>query len=521
MRDLAFQGAQRVLATQASRAVAQVGARLAAGSGPQADLVRARQTASDRLETLRRDDNAALSELSDARQRLDDIDERLRRDFPAFAAIADPAPLSMADVQALLDPDEALLLFLATRSGTFVWAVTPKETAWHRAALGETELARMVRDLRADLDPTAPTRAGVSLVDSGASQPARAPGFRADIAYSLYDQLIAPLMPSLNGISRLAVVKDGPLSSLPLSVLLTRPLKKGQNLATAPWLLRRFALSTLPGVASIRTLQASGKARSGHAGFLGFGDPDFAKGLRRADEGASTPDNGGFVIATRSIDAFFRSAQGKAQALARLPRLPGTARELRTIADLYPGDARIVLGDDATEAAVRHADLQHASIISFATHGLLTGDMTGLAEPALAFTPGAGGEQSDDGLLTVSEAASLSLNADWVILSACNTAAADGTPGAEGLSGLARGFLLAGARSILVSHWPVRDDVAARLTADTLARLRDHPNLPRATALQQAMLALMSDDKGNGLSHPSAWAPFVVVGDGGPLGVAP
>ena len=110
------------------------------------------------------------------------------------------------------------------------------------------------------------------------------------------------------------------------------------------------------------------------------------------------------------------------------------------------------------------------------------------------------------------------MNADWVILSACNTAAGDGTPGAEGLSGLARAFLFAGARSILVSHWPVRDDVAATLTTQTLRQLNDQPGLPRSEALHRAMLGVMVDGSDPTLAHPSAWAPFVVVGEGGALG---
>ena len=123
----------------------------------------------------------------------------------------------------------------------------------------------------------------------------------------------------------------------------------------------------------------------------------------------------------------------------------------------------------------------------------------------------------DDGLLTASEASQLALNADWVILSACNTAAGDGTPGAEGLSGLARAFLFAGARSILVSHWPVRDDVAGTLTTETLRKLGETPDLPRSEALRQAMLEVLNDTSDPTLAHPSAWAPFVVVGNGGEL----
>src|SRR5690606_22207527 len=104
------------------------------------------------------------------------------------------------------------------------------------------------------------------------------------------------------------------------------------------------------------------------------------------------------------------------------------------------------------------------------------------------------------------------LSADWVLLSACNTAGSDGKPGAEGLSGLARAFLYAGARSILVSHWPVRDDAAARLTTDAIAAVGQ--GIGRSEALRRAMLALMEDKRDLSLAHPSAWAPFVVVGEG-------
>ena len=130
-------------------------------------------------------------------------------------------------------------------------------------------------------------------------------------------------------------------------------------------------------------------------------------------------------------------------------------------------------------------------------------------------TPPDAASIEDDGLLTASEIANLRLSADWVILSACNTAGGDGRPDAEGLSGLARAFLYAGARSILVSHWPVRDDAAARLTTQTLELVKDDPTIARSEALRRAMLSLMADERDPSLAHPSAWAPFVVVGDGG------
>ena len=162
--------------------------------------------------------------------------------------------------------------------------------------------------------------------------------------------------------------------------------------------------------------------------------------------------------------------------------------------------------------AVKQADLSGTAVLAFATHGLLSGELPGLAEPALVLTPPDIGTPDDDGLLTASEVAELRLSADWVLLSACNTAGSDGKPGAEGLSGLARAFLYAGARSILVSHWPVRDDAAARLTTDAIAAVGR--GIGRSEALRRAMLALMEDKRDLSLAHPSAWAPFVVVGEG-------
>jgi CHAT domain-containing protein len=143
-----------------------------------------------------------------------------------------------------------------------------------------------------------------------------------------------------------------------------------------------------------------------------------------------------------------------------------------------------------------------------------TAQLLGLAEPALALTIPEHLTELDHGLLTASEAAELKLNADWVVLSACNTAAGD-KPGAEALSGLARAFFYAGAHALLVSHWPVSDEAAARLTADTFARLKKDASLDPAQALRQSMLALIEDPSSPDNAQPAIWAPFVVVGGGG------
>lgn len=149
-------------------------------------------------------------------------------------------------------------------------------------------------------------------------------------------------------------------------------------------------------------------------------------------------------------------------------------------------------------------------MIHFATHGLLAGETATLsaahAEPALVMSPPDVVTEEDDGLLTASEIAGLKLDADWVVMSACNTAGG-GEQGAEALSGLARGVFDVGARALLVSHWPVNSYAAIRLTSPTFALMSQDKSIGRSEAFRRAVLALMSDEDRPWAAHPSVWAP--------------
>ena len=232
-------------------------------------------------------------------------------------------------------------------------------------------------------------------------------------------------------------------------------------------------------------------------------------------------------VRSSSIDRVYRKGAGQEAVLAEvrsLCPLPETAFELRCVAkSLGVPESEIRLGESASESDIKRlsesGELANYRVVHFATHGLLAGDTELMArrqgEPALVMTPPAAPKDAeDDGLLTASEVAQLKLNADWVILSACNTAAGDKL-GAEALSGLARAFFYAGARTLLVSHWPVYSDAAVRLTTRAFAELEVRPSEGRAEALQHAMSDLMDDRSQDYNAHPAVWAPFVVVGEGG------
>ena len=210
--------------------------------------------------------------------------------------------------------------------------------------------------------------------------------------------------------------------------------------------------------------------------------------------------------------------------------LPETADELCDIARrLGVPESEILLGANATETGLKDLSeqgrLADYAVVHFATHGALAGQVQGSTEPGLVLTPPAKGTsdpkslERDDGFLTASEIAALKLDADWVILSACNTAGGAGES-AEALSGMARAFFYAGARTLLVSHWEVGSDAAVKLSTRAFAELKSNPGIGRAEALRISMRELI--EKGSPAeAHPSTWAPFVVVGEGGASADAP
>ncbi|MFG1290429.1 CHAT domain-containing protein [Xanthobacter versatilis] len=529
LRDEAFRSAQSAMSTSASMALAQLGVRFAAGSDDLARLVRQRQ---DLVAAWKSADRALVQALgavgagnepvvearraeADALQaRIAESDHDMATRFPAYAELSQPQPVPIAAVQALLREDEALVLVFVATHETFVWAVTRDAADWHRVPVEREALVAQVKSLRAGLDPGAVAVMRSALRDfgdtdvEGADSGVRVSFSRAT-AHDLFRRMLAPLDGLLADRARLFVVAERPFDSLPFALLVTEQ-PAGDDidpsaLRDTSWLIRRQGIVTLPSVSSLKSLRAAAAAAPAPLPFRGYGAPLLGGRRSPAQVASNVADTAGTLL---------RGGKVNLETVRSLAPLPQTEGELRRLANtLGAGPDSVRIGAAATKSAVQAADLSLYRVLAFATHGLLAGDIPGLSEPALVFTP-PDADGPDDGLLTASEAARLNLAADWVILSACNTAGGDGTPGADGLSGLARAFFYAGARTLLVSHWPVRDDAAARLTTGTLAALRSEPALSKAEAFRRATLALIADPSDPTLAHPAIWAPFVMVGEG-------
>jgi CHAT domain-containing protein len=448
---------------------------------------------------LRRDLDAARKELAA-------LNTRIEGEHPDFATLAAPRAVTLAEAQAALRPGEALISIYVAADRTYVWAV-PQRGAPAMAVrpLGAAQVAAWVGTLRKALD-------------IGDAPLERIPAFDVATAHRLYRELLEPVRAGWQDARAWVVIPHRALGQLPFSLLVTdENLEKNESMPFARyrsvrWLIDEVAIAQLPAAASLVTLARLPAPREGRRPFAGFGDPVFS---------GSKDTPRGF---TRSAVAF-RAGEAPppggslAPSFTRLPPLPDTREEIREIAALLRADDKdVFLGLSANEQRVKSADLGAHRVIAFATHGLVPGDLEGLSQPALALSNPALAGVEGDGVLAMDEILGLRLDADWVVLSACNTAAA-GEAGEEAVSGLGRAFFYAGARALLVSNWPVETVSARLLTTEVFKR----PSLPRAEALRLAMRHVMREQHGRdrdgkplfSYAHPLFWAPFSLVGHGG------
>jgi CHAT domain-containing protein len=455
---------------------------------------------------------------------LDQVRERIARDFPGYAALVNPQPATIEQVQAALKPDEAFLSIYSGHDRTYVWAV-PREgpAAFAVVPLSAAALEQKVARLRSALEPAVETIGDI-------------PPFDTALSAELHDALLKPVEAGWKSARNLVVSTNGALAKLPFGVLVTGPLSAPAAAAAlpfadyrqVPWLSRSHAVTSVPSAATFTILRRLPAGKASREKLIAFGDPLFNREQAAEAARPAPPVTMASATTMRGLPLLRRAAPQIADknsvTLADLPRLADTADELKSIASTMGADPAqaLHLGVEANEPKVAALPLANYRVVAFATHGLVPGELDGLTQPALALSASDVAGVGGDGLLTMEEILALKLDADWVVLSACNTGSG-ANAGAEAASGLGRAFFYAGTRAVLVTNWSVHSASARDLVSDVFRRQSTDPAVGRAEALRLAMLGLMDgpgyvDGSGKSLfsyGHPLFWAPYTVIGDGG------
>jgi CHAT domain-containing protein len=497
-----FETAELAQDSVTSREIDEAAARLAANSrDPRvADAIHRRQNADERLAELYRQRDALAAnappgsvrpggatspadldrQIVEAQAELADSDGALQTASPNYGQLVQQV-VPAADVLAALGPDEALAAIVLTPHGG--WSFLLRAGAIDAApSKGDSaSITALVKRVRASIESPSGTL----------------PKFDTAAAQALYEATLAPVGGRLAGVKVLVVAPTGALLSLPFAVLLTGPAQPS-GLADAPWLIRQMTVTHVPSAANFLALRKAGSSHAAHPWF-GFG--------------------GFHPVTLAQAEASFPGAAcaGSARDLASLPPLPSAQRELdaaRALLNASPSDE--LLNAAFTAEAVRHMPLKNYRILHFATHALLPAELRCQNEPAIITSAPLGARDASGTMLSASDIVGLDLDANAVILSACNTGGPGISSGGESLSGLARAFFFAGARSMLVTHWSISDQTSAFLVADTLRRFSSGEEAGLGGALRAAQLGILAragKDLPADLAHPFHWAPFALIGE--------
>lgn len=486
----AFKASERARARSLMDLLAEAGSDVERGLPP--ELAEQRGELTGRLSWLQRRLPRALAaaqpdeskvdslrrELAATRLALEDLETEIRRQNPRYAEMRYPTTLGAAQVRQLLDGDTALLEYCLGAERSFLFVVTREDLAVF-VLPPQAVIAQSARRLREGL--RAPGRRTLGRVTQASRE--------------LYRLLIQPGVEILNGKQNLIVVPDGELHYLPFEVLRAgQPMGGGNSPAAAPeYLLNRWNVTYAPSastLASLRRPPASQVASAPAMEFVAFADPSFDRA------GSSQPGVG--EAPAESLEAVVTRNFGG------LGPLRGTRQEVSSIAELFhPEKVTLYLGTEASEEALKGSDaVSRARWLHFATHGLLDERQPAYSAVLMA----ASEEGAEDGFLQTHEVFGLDLNAELVVLSGCDTGLGKRVRG-EGLVGLTRAFLYAGAQSILVSLWQVADQPTAELMVLVYRNLA--AGREKAEAIRLAKLELL---RRNPASHPYYWSSFILVG---------
>lgn len=465
--------------------------------------VKARQYVHDSAEPVRQYIDKEIELLQEVRA---ELRERLSA---SGQKLMDYTGLSDRDHSApTLGFKESLVAAFVGEKKTTMWVYASNRLNAYDIPMGRPVVDRVVAELKEPFS--------LSSIESGE----RLYDYDVTLAYDFYSVLLGPAESYLEDKESIVYIPDGSLASLPLQILATEKYDlpasnekyKYAEYRGVPWLLNKYSVSVMPSYVSFVALKKRHKVSlSESPSFLGVGDPIFTLG---------NSDQIGSELQQEPGDVSFPNGESKqSYTIADLPSLPETTIELRAIASIFGEEnSTLLLNEKANESVLREADLSRYDVISFATHGLMPGDLDGLQEPALALSNPSAVNVLGDGLLTMSEVMAMDFNTNWVLLSACNTAA-PADQGEEFFSGLASAFFYSGSLSLLVSYWPVDSYATVKLTTH-LVDIQQNSDPNQSRALQKSMMLLINSpglrsENGevvNTYAHPYFWAPYSLIG---------
>lgn len=458
------------------------------------------------------------AELEKLQTDLDDIENQIRTASPRYASLTSGKPVSLAEAQQqVLDEQTVLLEYSLQPTASYLWLINKSGVSLFKLA-ERPAIEKLATDLRAQLIPSKLQRRLVGIdvmADSQRGLGVSATPFAEDAAafvaasHALYKAVVEPAA-ALLADKRLLVVADGALNYVPFEALATSAA--GADYSSLPYLIKTNEVIYAPSASVVAAIRQQANNRSGNA-ILIVADPVFNSVDTRARSAtAANGETRGLGIQSALADVTGQNAAPTDSKMQGMPlaRLAGTRAEAEQIVKLAKASgtqADIWLDLEASEENVHVRDVTKYRILHIATHGLLNADRPQFTGLVLSLV----GNKSEDGFLRTDEVFNLRLGSPLVMLSACETGLGKEKRG-EGVMGLTRAFMYAGAPTVGVSLWSVADRSTAELMSDFYKRLLASQNAPisPSSAMRNAQLAMIAGKK---YSAPFYWAPFVLVGD--------
>ena len=474
-----------------------------------------------------------IAQIEQKNQEILRYQQELQANHPNYLELTKTKPVLINELQSFLTPNEAIALFLLGTQSSYIQLITRSEIQLAKIEQGDQAIHEDVKSLRKALE-----------IEGGSVKE-----FDLNKSYTVYKALFGQVEKQFKNIDHLIVVPTGPLASLPFSILVTKPIA-GVDYSKAEWLVKQLAITHTPSLKSFFEKRSTVQLQQASKAFLGFGNPVLAKlqesslvsgaqAVMTSKSNAPSPIKPNMktaaVISKNTLVTNLPTAvaneepqvieAGKivcrdggpipASILTAIPSLPDTANEIIQVSKSLGGNGvtDIYLGAQANEVNFRNLNLTDYRVIYFATHGLLPGELKCQSEPGLVLTPPgqAAKDKFEDGVLDASEISQFKLNANLVVLSACNTAGGGGKFGGDSLTGLVEAFFYAGAQNLLVSHWSVPSTATMQLMTQVFANLGSNFSNGSAASLQKAQQQMVQNSL---TAHPVFWGAFVLIGDG-------